>query len=168
MNVSGSTPVGDSVFFFLSNMTWRTRISDIPFIQNFVFKIACLLYFYVLDVCFRREGELLSRHKDVKKISELIYLELTVRNFLPSTGIALATVSLISLWKIPKNKRRNRTTELQPSNQIPFIWMVTLLDSSTNSKVITVSFIIRLHVIFLSKDKEHAKCGGTLTDRKIM
>ena len=34
-----------------------------------------ILYF----VCFRREGELLSRQKDVKKISELIYLELTVR-----------------------------------------------------------------------------------------
>ena len=33
--------------------------------------------FYTL--CFRREGELLSRQKDVKKISELIYLELTVR-----------------------------------------------------------------------------------------
>ena len=33
--------------------------------------------FYIL--CFRREGELLSRQKDVKKISELIYLELTVR-----------------------------------------------------------------------------------------
>ena len=30
-------------------------------------------------MCFRREGELLSRQKDVKKISELIYLELTVR-----------------------------------------------------------------------------------------
>ena len=37
-----------------------------------------ILYF----VCFRREGELLSRQKDVKKISELIYLELTVRMFL--------------------------------------------------------------------------------------
>ena len=34
-----------------------------------------ILYF----MCFRREGELLSRQKDVKKISELIYLELTVR-----------------------------------------------------------------------------------------
>ena len=37
--------------------------------------LICLFY----TLCFRREGELLSRQKDVKKISELIYLELTVR-----------------------------------------------------------------------------------------
>ena len=38
-----------------------------------------LICFFIYFVCFRREGELLSRQKDVKKISELIYLELTVR-----------------------------------------------------------------------------------------
>lgn len=41
----------------------------------------------------RREGELLSRHKDVKKISELIYLELTKDGDEQSSGKVEAAVA---------------------------------------------------------------------------
>lgn len=57
--------------FLAENQTLGSIEFGIYFRLCFYWRVCCNYF-------VRREGELLSRHKDVKKISELIYLELTV------------------------------------------------------------------------------------------